>query len=53
MVDRTEKPVGDSSSSAHIVTSFDEQKQMIIVECCEKIGHHEFQAVHAEEERWI
>ena len=29
---------------------FDEQRKMIIPECCEKISHHEFQAVRAEEE---
>ena len=44
MVDRTGKPVGESSSSAQIRTLFDEQRQMIIAECCEKIGHHELQA---------
>ena len=31
----------------------DEQRQMIIAEYCEKIGHHELQAVRAEEERRI
>ena len=40
MVDRTVKPVGESSSSAQIRTLFDEQRQMIIAECCEKISHH-------------
>ena len=30
-----------------------EQKQMTIAEYCEKIGHHELQAAHAEEERRI
>ena len=29
------------------------QRQMIIAEYCEKIGHHELQAAHAEEERRI
>ena len=38
--DRTLKPVGESSSSAQIRTLFDEQRQMIIAECCEKISHH-------------
>ena len=42
MVDRTGKPVGESSSSAQIRTLFDEQRQMIIAECCEKVSHHEF-----------
>ena len=37
MVDRTMKPVGESSSSAQIRTLLDEQRQMIIAECCEKI----------------
>ena len=30
-----------------------EQRQMIIRDCFEKIGHHELQAAHAEEERRI
>ena len=51
MVDRTGKPVGESSSNAQIRTLLDEQRQMIIAEYCEKIGHHELQAAHAEEER--
>ena len=42
--DRTGKPVGESSSSAQIRTLFDEQRQMIIAECCEKVSHHELQA---------
>ena len=29
----------------------EEQRQMIIAEYCEKIGHHELRAAHAEEER--
>ena len=53
MVDRTGKPVGESSSSAQIRTSFDEQRQMIIAECCEKISHHELQAARAEQDRQI
>ena len=53
MVDRTGKPVGESSSSAQIRTLFDEQRQMIIAECCEKISHHELQAARAEQERPI
>ena len=31
----------------------EELRQMIIAEYCEKIGHHELQAAHAEEERRI
>ena len=53
MVDRTGKPVGESSSNAQIRTLLDEQRQMIIAEYFEKIGHHELQAAHAEEERRI
>ena len=53
MVDRTEKPVGEICSSAQIRTLFDEQRQMIIAECCEKISHHELQAARAEQERQI
>ena len=51
--DRTGKPVGENSSNAQIRTLLDEQRQMIIPENCEKIGHHELQAAHAEEERRI
>ena len=53
MVDRTVKPVGENSSSAQIRTLFDEQRQMIIGEFCEKVSHHELQAARAEEERQI
>ena len=53
MVDRTVKPVGESSSTAQIRTLFDEQRQMIIAECCEKVSHHELQAARAEQERQI
>ena len=53
MVDRTGKPVGESSSNAQIRTLLDEQRQMIIAEYCEKIGHHELQAARAEDERRI
>ena len=48
--DRTGKPVGENSSNAQIRTLLDEQRQMIIAEYCEKIGHHELQAARAEEE---
>ena len=53
MVVRTGKPVGESSSNAQIRTLLDEQRQIIIAEYCEKIGHHELQAARAEEERRI
>ena len=53
VVDRTGKPVRESSSNAQIRTLLDEQRQMIIAEHCEKIGHHELQAARAEEERRI
>ena len=45
--------MGESSSNAQIRTLLDEQIQVIIAEYCEKIGHHELQAAHAEEERRI
>ena len=51
--DRTGQPVGESSSNGQIRTLLDEQRQMIIAEYCEKIGHHELQAARAEEERRI
>ena len=50
MVDRTGKPVERNSSNAQIRTLLDKQRQMIIAECCDKIGHHELHAAHAEEE---
>ena len=53
VIDRTGKPVGESSSNAQIRTLLDEQRQIIIAEYCEKIGHHELQAARAEEERRI
>ena len=53
MVDRRGKPVGESSSSAQIRTLYNEQRQMIIAECCEKVSHHELQAARAEQERQI
>ena len=53
MVDRTGKPVGESSSSAQIRTLLDEQRQIIISENCEKVSHHELQAARAEQERQI
>ena len=53
MVDITGKLVGESSSNAQIRTLLDEQRQIIIAEYCEKIGHHELQAARVEEERRI
>ena len=53
VVDRSGKPEERNSSNAHIRTLLEEQRQMIIAEYCEKIGHHELQAAHAEEERRI
>ena len=43
VVDRSGKPVGENSSNAQIRTLLDEQRQMIIAEYCEKIGHHELE----------
>ena len=51
MVDRSGKPEERDSSNAQIRTLLEEQRQMIIAEYSEKIGHHELQAAHAEEER--
>ena len=53
MVDRSRKPEERDSSNAQIRTLLEEQRQMIIAEYCEKIGHNELQAAHAEEERRI
>ena len=43
VVDRSGKPEERSSSNAQIRTLLEEQRQMIIAEYCEKIGHHELQ----------
>ena len=51
VVDRTGKPDERDSSSAQIRTLLEEQRQMIVAEYREKVGHHELQAAHAEEER--
>ena len=51
VVDRLGQPEERNSSNAQIRTLLDEQRQMIIAEYCEKIGHHELQAARAEEER--
>ena len=51
MVDGSGKPDDRNSSSAQIRTLLEEQRQTIIAEYREKVGHHELQAAHAEEER--
>ena len=51
MVDRTGKLVGENSSNAQIRTLHEEQRQTIIAEYRDKVGHHELQAARAEEER--
>ena len=51
MVDRSGKLEERNSSNAQIRTLLEEQRQMIVAEYCEKVGHHELQAAHAEEER--
>ena len=51
VVDGSGKPDERNSSNAQIRTLLEEQRQMIIAEYCEKIGHHELQAARAEEER--
>ena len=53
VVDGSGKPEERNSSNAQIRTLLEEQRQMIIAEYCEKIGHHELHAAHAEEERRI
>ena len=53
VVDRSGKPDERNSSNPQIRTLLEEQRQMIIAEYREKVGHHEFQAAHAEEERRI
>ena len=53
VVDRSGKLEERDCSNAQIRTLLDEQRQMIIAEYCEKIGHHELQVAHAEEERRI
>ena len=53
VVDRPGKLEERSSSNAQVRTLLEEQRQMVIAEYCEKIGHHKLQAAHAEEERKI
>ena len=50
-VDRSGKPEEQDSSNAQIRTLLEEQRQMTIAEYREKVGHHELQPPHAEEER--
>ena len=47
------KPEERNSSNAQNRTLHEEQRQMIIAEYCEKIGHNELQAADAEEKRRI
>ena len=51
MVDGSGKPDERDSSNAQFRTLLEEQRQMIIEEYREKVGHHELPAAHAEEER--
>ena len=51
MVDLSGQPDERNSSNAQIRTLLEEQRQTIIAEYREKVGHHELQAAHAEEER--
>ena len=51
VVDRSGQPDERNSSNAQIRTLLEEQRQMIIEEYRDKVGHHELQAAHAEEER--
>ena len=51
MFDRSGQPDERNSSNAQIRTLLEEHRQTVIAEYCEKVGHHELQAAHAEEER--
>ena len=51
VADRSGKPEERNSSNAQIRTLLEEQRQTIIAQYREKVGHHELQAAHAEEER--
>ena len=53
MVDRSGQPDERNSSNAQIRTLLEKQRQTIIAKYCEKVGQHELQAAHAEEERRI
>ena len=45
--DRSGEPDERDSSNAQIKTLLEEQRQTIIAEYCEKVGHHELQTTHA------
>ena len=51
MFDGSGQPDERNSSKAQIWTLLEEQRQTIIAEYLEKVGHHELQSAHAEEER--
>ena len=51
MVDRSGQPDERNSSNAQIRTLLEEQRQTMIAEYREKVGHHELQAAHAEKKR--
>ena len=51
MVDRSGQLDERNSSNAQIWTPLEEQRQTILAEYREKVGHHELHAAHAEEER--
>ena len=51
MVDRSGQPDERNSWNAQIRTLLEEQRQTITGEYREKVGHHELQAAHAEQER--
>ena len=53
MVDGSGKPDERDSSNAQIRTLLEEQRQTIIAEHRERVGHHELQAAQAEEERGL
>ena len=53
MVDGSRQPDERNSSNAQIRTLLEEQRQMVIEEYREKVGHHELHAAHAKEERRI
>ena len=53
MVDGSGEPDERDSSSAQIRTLLEEQRQMLIAEYRDKVGHHELQTAHAEEEHRI
>ena len=53
MVDRSGQPDERNSSNAQIRTLLEEQRQTIIADYREKVGHHELQAAHAEKSRLL